>query len=161
MTCAISLVISAGRPQAVSKRCTMSLHHRSEARQSIRPSAESDDVPKPTAGEKQPDAPKPTSAEPTGSTAGDKWQELLGLLSVDSAAFKAEELTAELKDFSQFGKRGEAWFAAQALLIILIAFPPVNLDVLVRVMAGMGALLGLLIIVAGSKYALPLPLTAT
>lgn len=42
--------------------------------------------------------------------------------------FAAEELVSELTDTSALGKRGELYFAAQALAILLVVFPPFQLS---------------------------------
>ena len=40
-----------------------------------------------------------------------------------------QEVVEELKDTSKFGTRGEAWFAAQLVGILLVVFPPAGLQV--------------------------------
>ena len=40
-----------------------------------------------------------------------------------------QALTEEILDTSKLGKRGEGWFVAQLLLILLVLFPPQPLEV--------------------------------
>ena len=35
-----------------------------------------------------------------------------------------QDVISELTDSTQFGQRGEAWFAAQVIALLLVAFPP-------------------------------------
>lgn len=68
-----------------------------------------------------------------------------------SADFRSESLIQELKDTESLGKRGEAYFVGQFVLIFAVLFPLVDLSVLTRLL-GVGALgLGGAIIVAGSS----------
>jgi protein-S-isoprenylcysteine O-methyltransferase Ste14 len=48
-------------------------------------------------------------------------------------AESAQELIEELLDPERFGTRGEAWFFAQLILILLVAFPPSGLRQIVDV----------------------------
>ena len=50
-------------------------------------------------------------------------------LALPEDPFGAEVLVAELSDTSSLGKRGEAFFAAQALTILFVLFPPFKLAV--------------------------------
>lgn len=42
----------------------------------------------------------------------------------------AQELLKEIVDSPELGKRGEAWFAAQLVAFLLVAFPPDGLRAL-------------------------------
>ena len=42
---------------------------------------------------------------------------------------QVQELLSELADTEELGKRGELWFAAQAVLLLLLVFPPAQLEV--------------------------------
>lgn len=43
-------------------------------------------------------------------------------------AFALKELWQEIKDPTTMGKRGEGWFIAQVLAVLLILFPPIRLQ---------------------------------
>lgn len=64
-------------------------------------------------------------------------------------AESAQELIQELLDPEQFGTRGEAWFLAQLVLILLVAFPPSGLRQIVDVAGGCLLLAGLAFITLG------------
>jgi len=64
-------------------------------------------------------------------------------------AESAQELIEELLDPEQFGTRGEAWFLAQLVLILLVAFPPSGLRQIVDVAGGCLLLAGLAFITLG------------
>jgi protein-S-isoprenylcysteine O-methyltransferase Ste14 len=62
----------------------------------------------------------------------------------------AKELLEELLDSEQFGQRGEAWFALQMILSVLVVFPPGGVRQIVDVLGYCALLFGLgLISVAG------------
>lgn len=46
---------------------------------------------------------------------------------VDEGPFALRSLWEEMKDVTLMGKRGEGWFVAQVIAVLLIFFPPVNL----------------------------------
>lgn len=67
----------------------------------------------------------------------------------------------ELRDEQQFGRRGEAWFLAQAGLLLLVLFPPMSLKGLVA-FAGILSLSGGLGVIGYALFSLgrnlsPLP----
>lgn len=64
-------------------------------------------------------------------------------------AESAQELIQELLDPEKFGTRGEAWFLAQLVLILLIALPPSGLRQIVDVAGGCLLLAGLAFITLG------------
>lgn len=51
-----------------------------------------------------------------------------------AAPDKAADLWQELTNAEKLGKRGEAWFAAQVLALVLVAFPPAPLEGLISVL---------------------------
>ena len=62
----------------------------------------------------------------------------------------ARELLDELLDPKAFGTRGEGWFLAQTVVLLLVVFPPTGLRQVVDVFGGTLILCGLAQIVAGS-----------
>ncbi|KAI8477164.1 MAG: hypothetical protein J3K34DRAFT_398489 [Monoraphidium minutum] len=75
--------------------------------------------------------------------------------------FAADELVAELSDTSSLGKRGEVYFAAQALVMLFVLFPPFKLAGLFDLMATLALTAGLVFCVYGlisiGRYISPLP----
>lgn len=62
----------------------------------------------------------------------------------------ARELLDELLDPKAFGKRGEGWFAAQTVVLLLVIFPPGQLRQVVDVFGWVLVLCGLALIIAAS-----------
>mmetsp|Transcript_12694 Transcript_12694/g.27501 ORF Transcript_12694/g.27501 Transcript_12694/m.27501 type:complete len:304 (+) Transcript_12694:94-1005(+) len=60
--------------------------------------------------------------------------------------FASQELVEELKDSTQLGKRGEAWFFAQIAALALIVFPPVPLVGLIDLVGTLALTSGLVFI---------------
>lgn len=58
---------------------------------------------------------------------------------------------SELTKTEELGQRGELLFAGQALLILLVLVPPVNLELLYRLLGLAGIVSGLAIAAAGGR----------
>ena len=61
----------------------------------------------------------------------------------------AKELVAELLDAEKFGTRGEAWFLAQGVMILLVLFPPSGVRQIVDTIGGALVVCGLALISLG------------
>lgn len=62
-----------------------------------------------------------------------------------------QEVAAEVLDTSQLGQRGEAWFAAQAVLLLLVVVPPEPLRPLLSTVGWLATAAGLGLVVAGQQ----------
>lgn len=68
-----------------------------------------------------------------------------------AAELDPQGLLRELANTEQLGSRGELWFVAQAVLLVLLFFPPSPLEAVVRIGGVASAVAGLTLIIAGQQ----------